>query len=302
MVRGILTNINLKKWLKILHIMFASCATGGLVCILALTLLKGLSKVQNNTFPIDFSILKIYSVVVNYSFFGLLGTAFIYEFFTEWGFLKYKWVIVKWILVGCLFAITMLGLGPAVNGMASISDAGFSETVLKTSYIGFSEKTIVFTILELLCIVVLMIISITKPWGKRKESRFINKKVALYIVLPLVLIGSAAAVMQSQRLNKYRNMPIENTKLSGIKDGIYEGEAEVGSYLYKVMVQVENSKIVKIDSVDSRKSPYVTYAEGVFSKIIEAQNANVDAVSGATTTSKAYMKAVEDALKLRNKE
>lgn len=296
MIREISANPNLKKWLKIVHIILAGCAFGGLICILPLTILKQGGKIQGNTFPIDFSILKIFSIIVNYSFFGLLGTAFLFEFFTEWGFLKYKWIIAKWTIVGFLFILTIFGLGPTVNGMASISDAGFDKTVLKVQYMQFTNKVVVFTLLELLCIFILMIISVKKPWGRRRESKFINRKLAFYIVLPLVILGAAAAFMQSVRLNKYRQMPIKNTVLSGIKDGLHEGEAQVGNYTYKVRVYVENNKITKIEAADARKSSYVTYAEGVFAKIIKAQNANMDAVTGATTTSKAYMKAVEDAL------
>jgi len=40
----------------------------------------------------------------------------------------------------------------------------------------------------------------------------------------------------------------------------------------------------------------VTYAEGVFTKIVKQQKVDVDVVTGATTTSKAFMKAAENAL------
>jgi uncharacterized protein with FMN-binding domain len=296
MIRDIFANAHLKRWIKIVHIIFAGCALGGLISILALTKLKQGGKLQGNAFPIDFSILKIFSVIVNYSFFGILGTAFLYEFFTEWGFLKYKWIIAKWTIVGFLFILTIFGLGPAINGMASISDAGFHETVLKAQYIQFTNKVIIFTLLELLCMFILMVTSVIKPWGKIRASKFISKRLALCIVLPLLITGTAAAVMQSVRLNEYRKMPIKNTVLSEVKDGFHEGKAVFGNYSYKVRVYVEGNKISKIEAVDSRKSPYVTYAEGVFSKIIKAQNANIDTVTGATTTSKAYMKAVENAL------
>ena len=81
-----------------------------------------------------------------------------------------------------------------------------------------------------------------------------------------------------------------------VDDGIYNGEAEAGSYVYKVKVEVQNHRIVNIEGIDNRKSSYVSYAEGVFTKIIKQQKVDVDAITGATTTSKAFMKAVENAL------
>jgi len=100
----------------------------------------------------------------------------------------------------------------------------------------------------------------------------------------------------AMNLNKIRNMPIKNISLTKVSDGIYKGDAYVGNYTYKVRVTVENHKIIKIEGLDNRKSPYVTYAEGVFTKIIKQQKVDVDAITGATTTSKAFMKAVENAL------
>jgi uncharacterized protein with FMN-binding domain len=91
-------------------------------------------------------------------------------------------------------------------------------------------------------------------------------------------------------------MTIADSSLSALKDGTYYGEAKIGNYLYKVEVAVLEGSITDIRAIDNRESPYAFYAEGVFGKIIRDQNANTDAVTGATTTSKALMKAVEDAL------
>lgn len=98
-------------------------------------------------------------------------------------------------------------------------------------------------------------------------------------------------------LVKIRNMPIGSVKLTKINDGVYKGEAKASNYVYKVEVEVKNHKIININGTDNRKSVYVTYAEGVFTKIIRDQKPDVDTVTGATTTSKAFMKAVESALK-----
>ncbi|MDD3240531.1 MAG: FMN-binding protein, partial [Lachnospira sp.] len=61
-------------------------------------------------------------------------------------------------------------------------------------------------------------------------------------------------------------------------------------------VKVENHKITELKDMAPRDSIYVTYATGVFRKIINQQTPDVDAITGATTTSKAFMKAVENAL------
>jgi uncharacterized protein with FMN-binding domain len=43
--------------------------------------------------------------------------------------------------------------------------------------------------------------------------------------------------------------------------------------------------------------PKPEWAKQLFDKVIEKQNTDVDVISGATITSKAYLKSIENALK-----
>ena len=81
-----------------------------------------------------------------------------------------------------------------------------------------------------------------------------------------------------------------------LEDGTYPGEATAGSFTYKVEVTVQDRQITDITVMANRVSPYARFAEGVIPKVLKAQNANVDTVTGATTTSKALLKAIENAL------
>ncbi len=62
-------------------------------------------------------------------------------------------------------------------------------------------------------------------------------------------------------------------------------------------ITIKEHKIIKIDVVKDVffSKPEVT--EALLSKVLEKQNANVDVISGATVTSKAYLKAIENSLK-----
>lgn len=88
-----------------------------------------------------------------------------------------------------------------------------------------------------------------------------------------------------------------HTDLSKLHDGTYHGESVFGGFTYKVDIIVVNHSITDIKIISNRKVSYARFAEGVMPRILKAQNANVDAITGATTTSKALMKAVENALK-----
>jgi len=196
-----------------------------------------------------------------------------------------------------MFAVTWFGLGPAINGMTSIADAGLNNSILSSEYLNLQQKAIMSTIIEGVAIVLIILISVLKPWGVRNIKRQVKQKTVVMILLPIILICVGYVTINAMTLNKIRNIHIENIDLTKVNDGIYQGEAKAGSYTYKVTVKVDNHKIVNINGVNNRKSPYVTYAEGVFTKIVKQQNLSVDTVSGATTTSKAFMKAAENALR-----
>ena len=286
-----------KKILKLFHITFAASMFGGLIAILIILMIKENCNIAaENIFGVDLSILKIFTWGVNYAFFALILTSFISGLFTEWGFVKYKWIIAKWIIALSMFALTWFGLGPAINGMTSISDAGLNNSSMSGEYLNFQRNAIIFCVIEIITILLIFFLSILKPWGARKVTQCIKQKTVVMIVSPLIIIGIGFTAINALELNKIRNLPIKSINIESVGDGTYNGEAKAGSYVYKVKVEVENHKIVNIEGIDNRKSPYVSYAEGVFTKIIRQQKVDVDAITGATTTSKAFMKAVENAL------
>lgn len=95
---------------------------------------------------------------------------------------------------------------------------------------------------------------------------------------------------------KVRKMPINEVDLSRVSDGSYRGDFSYGGFTYEVEVSVKDHKIEGIEILRNRESKHAKKAEGVAEKVLEAQSLKVDAVTGATTTSKALLKAIENAL------
>ena len=96
--------------------------------------------------------------------------------------------------------------------------------------------------------------------------------------------------------NAVRNIEFQDIDLSLVADGDYRGEFGYGSNMYEVEVKVIDHKIVAIEVVKNRDSEHAKKAEGVIERVIDAQSVQVDVVTGATTTSKAILKAIENAL------
>jgi len=115
----------------------------------------------------------------------------------------------------------------------------------------------------------------------------------LAVMLTSMMILASCA---SRELKKVRQMPIYDVDLSNIPDGSYQGDFTYGKHTYVVGTTVKDHRITGIDILSNRNTKHAKKAEGVIPRMLEKQTPNVDAVTGATTTSKALQKATENSL------
>jgi uncharacterized protein with FMN-binding domain len=287
-----------QKVLKWIHVTVVAFSLGGVLSMLVLVLLKNQLNLDQNLFLIDLSIYQLFNVVVNYSFYAVIVTGIIYSLFSKWGFFKHHWITVKWIGVVFAFVFVWFWLGPMINGMAALADGGFVLPGTRSEYLGYVGQSQIFIFILGIVFLSMAFISVYKPWGVRKRQVKIKRAVVLIVVGIIVLFLISGLVMQSIMIHNYRTMEIADSKLTSLADGTYEGEAEDGAFTYRVEVVVLELAIKDLKVTANRTSPYARFAEAVIPRIIAAQNANVDAITGATTTSKVLMKAVENALKI----
>ncbi len=113
----------------------------------------------------------------------------------------------------------------------------------------------------------------------------------IFFVVALIIFGCA-----SQEMLRVRQMEIQNVDISNIRNGEYIGSFSYSGFEYKVKTIVSDNKIEDIIILHNRDTKHAKQAEGVIPEILKSQTPNVDAISGATTTSKALMKAVENSL------
>lgn len=282
--------------LKMLHLLSAVSITGGFLCMLITLLTRNRSAFTGSEVIYDKINLNLFNTAIIYGAILMIITIFIYSTMTEWGFLKFRFLIIKWILLAAICGVAWFGVGSAISGMASISDAGLHMGEMAAQYNAYWNQSVICLSIELVLLVLTIFISIKKPFGKRNTKPFKYRKVVIACLVPCMILGIGMMIMSEVRHISLRNTPIADIDVQEIADGEYEGESTFGSYTYHVRVTVAGNKIIKIEDLAPRESIYVTYASGVFNKIIDQQTPDVDAITGATTTSKAFMKAVEDAL------
>ncbi|HHY17046.1 MAG TPA: FMN-binding protein, partial [Firmicutes bacterium] len=93
-------------------------------------------------------------------------------------------------------------------------------------------------------------------------------------------------------------MDTGNIDVSKLADGTYEGTGEGLFGAIKVSVTVQGGKITEVKVLEHGETDGIADAaiSGVSNAIVETQDPNVDAVSGATFTSKGIIEAVKNAL------
>ncbi len=89
----------------------------------------------------------------------------------------------------------------------------------------------------------------------------------------------------------------DDTTASPYLDGTYEGEAEGFGGMITVQVTVKNGQMTDLSilSADGEDSAYLSNAKDIIPKILEAQSADVDTISGATFSSTGIKNATAEA-------
>jgi uncharacterized protein with FMN-binding domain len=130
------------------------------------------------------------------------------------------------------------------------------------------------------------------------------KRTFLYIIIAalVIMVISMAIFMVTvypkiKEQADVRKMAINDIPLSDIIDGTFRGDFNYGDFTYEVEVIVQEHVIKDIKILENRQdSEYARKATAVVNNVLKAQSLNVDVVTGATTTSKALLKAIENAL------
>jgi uncharacterized protein with FMN-binding domain len=117
----------------------------------------------------------------------------------------------------------------------------------------------------------------------------IHKKPAI-ITFVLILLGFTAL---GPSLGGIVLGPVDGGRLA---DGVYEGRHKAGPNKAVVRVRVQEGKIVEIAIVKHRAWKGKKAESIIPGRIIERQSTNVDAVTGATNSSRVIMNAVQKAI------
>ncbi len=123
-----------------------------------------------------------------------------------------------------------------------------------------------------------------------------NKLLALALMLGITLLGSCSLFSLTRGLDEMMSLEIGEVDLAVVSDGPYRGSFAFERWSNTVEVTVQNHVITAIRIIKDMKFAKDEVSSAVFERVRTQQSVQVDAVSGSTVTSKAYLKSIELAL------
>lgn len=156
------------KALKTLHILFGIMWIGGVMALVSI-MLGSRPEGADQIYMAARDQLVIDKWFLIPGGFGIVFSALVYSIFTKWGFFKFRWLTVKWILTVLLVIIGKAYMGILIerNMMSAeglLVDGGSAERF----YANVNHVTIA-CIIQLVGFAVVLVLSVVKPWVKRKS-------------------------------------------------------------------------------------------------------------------------------------
>ena len=142
--------------------------------------------------------------------------------------------------------------------------------------------------------------------GKQKgRSKLKGCAIALLIVFIILLVGGSilGGIMWSRLQKEHeeaRSLPLDAVDFDKLRDdGVFHGVYEGGMYGWRLNecdVTVANGRVTAIQLAGSQDPGGDFDYRMLYDRVVTAQSLQVDTISGATLTSKAYLQCVENAL------
>jgi len=121
-------------------------------------------------------------------------------------------------------------------------------------------------------------------------------KFLLAIAAVIILAAAGGMFYLTRGLAAGSRIAVGDVDPAALSDGVFTGQYAAGRWSNTVQVTVNDGRITGIEVVKDVAFPKPEVTEEIRQRVLTAQTTTVDAVTGATVTSKAYLKAIENAL------
>ncbi len=170
---------NHQKWLKVLHIYLGGIWGGAAASLFAIHCLYPTNS-GPDLYARNMAMIFIDNIIIPAAI-GSCPTGLLYSHLTKWGYLKYYWVMVKWILTIAFVVIGFFWLIPWLDNMLEVSEAIRNSPVIDSrSYDVAMSVHLAMTVVQTVLLFFVVMISVFKPWGKTHFKMVGSNKLLQY--------------------------------------------------------------------------------------------------------------------------
>lgn len=158
------------KWLKATHIYLGGIWGGGAASLFALHCLY-FPDTGPELYARNITLIYIDTFIIIPSALGVLLTGLFYAQFTNWGYIKYYWVIVKWLSTLLFVLVGFFWIVPWLNRLRETSMIFRGQVTVDPSFSAPMYSHIVMAAIQALLVLFIVVISVLKPWGSTGFKR-----------------------------------------------------------------------------------------------------------------------------------
>lgn len=134
---------------------------------------------------------------------------------------------------------------------------------------------------------------------KKARKEMIGWIITLSIVGALGIAGAIGWSKLEAEHKEAASLPLNRVDFTRLKDGTFTGRYDGGMHKWRVNeteVTVTGGKVTAIKLINGVEKRDGDSMEMLYDRVIKEQSLQVDTISGATLTSKAFLQGVENAL------
>jgi hypothetical protein len=160
-----------RRWLISLHLLFVVALLGHVIDMILLLLRTSSANSADALLSIYNNVSFLGEAVGPISAVGTVITGVLLCICTNWGLFKHPWIIVKLILTPVVIVIGAVGINKWTSqAIEIISNIGL-KALETPDFITISQKLVIALSIQLILLVFMVIISVFKPWGKKKGAK-----------------------------------------------------------------------------------------------------------------------------------
>ena len=154
-----------QRWLKGFHAVFACMWVGAALCLTIKQFFvnpEDGGELYGITSTLDF--IDLYIIIPGAM--GVLLTGIMYSVWTNWGWFKHNWIMVKWVI--CLYGVVFgtYPLGPWMSSLARMSKEQGLSALSNPDFLHNQKMLMIFGTFQAATLVLAVFITALKPWKK----------------------------------------------------------------------------------------------------------------------------------------